>query len=125
MKKAACFILLTLCASAQAHPPAELQYQQDQLKLANALNRCNDMAAVQRSDAQKNTRYYLPTFLPADVVEAARKAPPLSREICWQNYARKSAELKARQPQEIKDENARITREAKAQSDALNAEAIR
>ncbi|MJS61856.1 hypothetical protein DOC35_19430 [Salmonella enterica subsp. enterica] len=121
MKKAACFILLALCASAQAYTPAELQYQQDQLNLMKARNRCAEIAAAQQQE--QRGAFVLPP--PADIAEAARNAPPLTLEICEANYYRKSAELDARQPQEIKDDNARRAQEFDAREAALNAEAIR
>jgi len=128
MKKAACFALFALCAStgAQAHTPAEMQYQQDQIALMKARNRCEEIATAQMHMKQPKDQFSWITGAPdAALEEVARKAPPLTREICDQNHARKSAELDARQPQEIKDDNARMMREAAAANDALNAEAIR
>lgn len=126
------FLILAALAScmmashAQAHTAAELQYQQDQLTLNKAFNRCNEIANAQRAQKEQQqhpSAFYLPPM--ADIAEAARKAPPLTLEICEANYYRKSDELNARQPQEIKDENARIMREAQKAQDDLNAEAIR
>lgn len=121
MKKALCFILLAISASAQAHTAAELQYQADQLALAKGLNRCNEIAAAQQQE-QRGGFVISP---PPHIAEAARNAPPLTPEICYQNFARKSEELDARQPQEIKDANASRAEAFDQEQDDLNAEAIR